>query len=411
MASRAEIAPSRRAWGLQSAGVFYALITIPLIFGTLTTLTNSPGYVGTTNLSNVLDQTVLVGILAIFITVVLISGNFDLSISSTAALSAVVALQLHSLPMAPTLVICLGVGAIIGLINGLIVQYLGVNAFITTLAMATAVRGLVFVASGGTSVTAKLPSFHALSSGRFAVDFAVAVGVGGAVSILLAIWIFVHRTRRGLGLTIGIIGLALILSALVVPHYLELTSAVVILLVLMLAAWVVLRFTVVGRRLYATGSNPEAARLAGVNVDRYRIVAFVLSGAGAAFVGLIFVGRFQAMNPQALTGQELVAITAAILGGTSLFGGVGSVVKSVIGALILTSLSNGMNFMNVDTSWQGVISGFVLVAAAAIYTAGRGNRARLKILFGSRRRSQPSPLPAGSAVEQELVSAGLDRSR
>lgn len=395
MVSRTNATPGRRAWGLQSAGVFYALISIPLIFGTLTTVTNRSGYVSTTNLSNVLDQTVLVGILAIFMTVVLISGNFDLSIASTAAISAVTALQLHELPMAPTMVVCLAVGAFIGLVNGIIVQYLGVNAFITTLAMATAVRGLVFVTAGGTSVTADLPAFHALSSTRFAVDFAVVVGVAGAASIAVAVWMVARRKKRlGLGVTLGIIGMVLVLLAFVVPHYLELTSAIIILMVLMVATWLVLRFTVVGRRLYAVGSNPEAARLAGVSVDRYRIVAFVLSGTAAAFVGLIFVGRFQSMNPQALTGQELIVITAAILGGTSLFGGVGSVIKSVIGALILTSLNNGMNFMNVDTSWQGVISGFVLVAAAAIYTAGRGEGARLKNLLRARRPIPPAAVPA-----------------
>lgn len=375
------VAGRRSPWGLQASGVFYALIAIPLIFGTLTTVTGQSGYVSVTNLSNVLDQSVLVGVMAIFMTVVLISGNFDLSVASTAALSAVIAIKLSSLPMLPSIVICLGVGAVVGLINGIIVQYLGVNAFITTLATGTALRGIVFLSANSTSITANLPGLKALFRTQLAINFAVWVGIIGGLLILAGILLAVRRARRRTGIALIVVGAIVVGLSLLLPQYLALTSAVVILFILMIATWAILRFTVVGRRLYAVGSNPEAARLAGISVDRYRIVSFVLSGMAAAFAGLIFAGRYQSMNPQALSGEELIVITAAILGGTSLFGGVGNVIKSVIGALILTSLDNGMNFMNVDTSWQGVISGAVLVGAAAIYTLGRGEGGRVKRAF------------------------------
>jgi ribose/xylose/arabinose/galactoside ABC-type transport system permease subunit len=140
-------------------------------------------------------------------------------------------------------------------------------------------------------------------------------------------------------------------------------------------AWCVTRFTIIGRRLQAVGANPEAARLIGISINRYRIVPFVLNGLAASFVGLLFAARLGAVLPNAMSGMELTVITAAILGGTSLFGGSGSVLKSVTGAVVLYSLVNGFDILGLGTSYQGVIEGVVLIIAAAIYTIGnRGHR-------------------------------------
>jgi D-xylose transport system permease protein len=143
-----------------------------------------------------------------------------------------------------------------------------------------------------------------------------------------------------------------------------------------LVIWFVLNFTVIGRRIYAVGGNAEAARLSGINVRAYKLGAFVLSSLAAGFAGVLFGCRFGAINPTALQGDELTVIAAAILGGTSLFGGAGSVVKTLAGALLLFTLTNGFNILNLGANYQGLIEGAVLVVAAAIYTVGGKARAR-----------------------------------
>jgi D-xylose transport system permease protein len=163
-----------------------------------------------------------------------------------------------------------------------------------------------------------------------------------------------------------------------------------------LLVWLVLQFTTVGRRTYAVGGNPEAARLCGISVNAYRIGAFVLSGVAAGFAGVLYASRFGAMNPTALQGEELTVIAAAILGGTSLFGGAGSVLKTVAGALVLYTLTNGFNILNLGANYQGLIEGTVLIAAAAIYTLG-GRRAG-----GTRLRRAGTALQALRARQSSL---------
>ena len=129
-----------------------------------------------------------------------------------------------------------------------------------------------------------------------------------------------------------------------------------------------------GRRIYAVGGNEEAARLSGIPVNAYKVGAFVLSSGAAGFAGILFGCRLGAINPTALQGTELTVIAAAILGGTSLFGGAGSVVKTVVGALILFTLTNGFNILDLGASYQGLIEGAVVIVAAAIYTVGSNRR-------------------------------------
>jgi D-xylose transport system permease protein len=138
--------------------------------------------------------------------------------------------------------------------------------------------------------------------------------------------------------------------------------------------WFVLTFTITGRRLYAVGGNAEAARLSGINVLRYKLAAFVLCSAAAGFAGILFASRLRSVNAAALSGAELTVIASAILGGTSLFGGAGSVCKTVAGALLLFTLTNGFNILNLGVNYQGVLEGTVVVAAAAIYTVGGSRR-------------------------------------
>jgi D-xylose transport system permease protein len=139
---------------------------------------------------------------------------------------------------------------------------------------------------------------------------------------------------------------------------------------------VVLRFTVMGRRLYAVGSSSEAARLSGIDVDRYKIGAFVVNGGVAAFVGVLFAAQFNAFDTTGMSGFELTAIAAAVLGGTSLFGGAGSVVKSLLGAVFLFTLANGFDILNLGGNYQNFVQGVVLIAAASLYAGGSVRRRR-----------------------------------
>ena len=354
---------------LQNSGVFFALAAVCVVFAVLTGLTGHAGFATFGNASNVLDQSAMVSILVIFMTVVLISGNFDLSIASTAALSAEITLHLAG---HHNVVVVIGAallcGAVVGAVNGVLVEYVGVNAFIVTLATQTAVRGVVFLASGGSSVTAQTGTLHTLTVGSAPVNLKLIGVVAGA---LLAAWGVYRRRRsdpRGAVVPIAVGVVLVVVAAVWFPMYFLITYASLIMLTILLVVWLLLTVTVVGRRLHAVGSNAEAARLSGVAVTRYRIGAFVASGVAAAFVGLLFAGKYESMNPQALLGEELTVLTAAILGGTSLFGGIGSVAKSVVGALILASLANGLHFEQINSAWQGVIEGIVLVVAAAVYT-------------------------------------------
>jgi D-xylose transport system permease protein len=136
----------------------------------------------------------------------------------------------------------------------------------------------------------------------------------------------------------------------------------------------VLRFTVVGRRAYAVGGSVEAARLSGINVTRYKIMPFVLVGVTAGIAGVMYAGKFGAVDPTALTSEELPVIAAAVLGGTSLFGGAGYATKSVIGTLILVTLADGFGVTNLSANYQYLVQGGVIIAAASIYTVAGKQR-------------------------------------
>lgn len=312
-----------RALGLREAGVYYALLLLILALAAVCAALGRPSYLSAVNLINILYQASPVALMGVAMTVVLITGNFDLSVASVAALAAAVQIgAVDTVGFWPALLLALAVAGAAGLLNGVMVQLVGINAFIVTLGTLTAIRGLVLIVTGGRSLMVQTPTALAamtnFESGR-AGPFPYPILYMAAFTLLV---------------------------------------------------WLVLHFTTVGRRTYAVGGNAEAARLCGINVNGYRIGAFVLSGLAAGFAGVLYASRFGAMNPTALQGEELTVIAAAILGGTSLFGGAGSVLKTVAGALVLYTLTNGFNILNLGANYQGLIEGTVLIAAAAIYTIG-----------------------------------------
>lgn len=322
-----------------------------------------------------LDQASLAGILVVFMTIVLISGNFDLSVAAAAAISGAAALYVvGTVGGELAIVAAIGVGVVIGLVNGVLVQYVGVNAFIVTLGTLTMLRGLFVAITEGQSVNASgsLDSFDWIATSQWALDPALVI-----VGVVVIAWAAVRallRRRKGASpldaptIALAAAGLVCAVVGLFVDDRVQLTASAWYFIGIGLIAWLVTTRTIVGRRLYAVGGNAEAARLAGVSVNRYRIVAFVLSGAAAGFVGALYAAQNATVTPTALNGFELTVIAAAILGGVSLFGGSGSVLKSMVGALILFTINNGFNTLNLGTNYQQLIQGAIIIASAAIYT-------------------------------------------
>lgn len=369
---------------LSDGGIVYALLLLVLLLTLYSMALGQPLFVRPANIANILQQAAPFAILAVFETVVLISGNFDISIGSVAALGALLVVMLAGglgVPLA--ILVALTVGGMIGLTNGLLVQKVGVNSFIVTLGMLTAIRGLVIVMTGGRSVGAG-PAADSLASLYYRVIVTPNLFlVGGlAVAIMLAIRVIGQR-RAGAAWSWDARSLLLIVAAVaglglsvVVDYRLPLLQPVWLMLAIAFATWWFMRSTVMGRRIYAVGGNAEAASLAGINVDRYRIGAFVALGVAAGLTGALFATQLGSMNPTGLQGTEFTVLTAAILGGTGLFGGTGNALKSLVGTLFLFTLINGFNTLNLGANFQSLVEGTVIIIAAALYSAAGRKAAR-----------------------------------
>ena len=214
--------------------------------------------------------------------------------------------------------------------------------------------------------------------------------------------------NRGVGGVATIVtGVIFVVIGLVTSFSWEMTLPVLYLVVITLAAWLFLRFTVFGRRWYAVGGNVEAAKLSGIHTDRYKIAGFCCTAIAASFIGILYGAEIKSVNPGTLTGLELSVLAAAILGGTSLNGGSGNPIKSVIGALILTTLTNGFNILNLGATYQQFVVGLVIIGAAAIYTASRSDSGRRSGRVGRRGSAAPAgPAPAAPATGAGPGGAG-----
>lgn len=277
----------------------------------------SPFFLSVSNFMNILLATSTIGVLAIAATFVLSSGGLDLSLGSVLGLSGVVGAAVAvnlSMPTPIAVLATLGAGALAGLVNGFVITRGFVPAFIVTLGMLGIARGLALVISDG-RVIYGLPDWMLfLGQGR-------PFGVPMPVIILVVVAIFMH---------------------------------------------IVLAYTRYGRHTLAIGDNENAARTAGINVEFHRLTLYTLSGGLAGLAGLLFATRINSGDPTAGITYELTAITAAIIGGTNLFGGRGSILGTMIGALIMGVLQNGLNLLAVQSYYQQMAIGGVLVLAVFI---------------------------------------------
>jgi ribose transport system permease protein len=274
---------------------------------------NSPFFLSFGNFRNILLSVAVLGVLAMPSTLLLVSGNFDLSVASAAAFSGMLfALYGADHGYGSAIVVALAAGLGIGILNGFLVARVGINSIITTLGTLSVFRGLAKLLSNGQTI--RLDGFVALGSGS-------TVGIPNPV-----------------------IALAVVFGVL----------------------YVTMRYTVFGRSVYAIGSSPQAARLSGIRSQRNLFIVFALTGLLAGFAGLILTSQLRAASPIAGLGLELSVVAAVILGGASLAGGRGTVVGTLLGVLILGTLNNGLTITNISSFWQEVVSGVVLILAVGL---------------------------------------------
>lgn len=310
----------RRRLIIQEYGIFLAFLLLSFILSV-----SNEYFLTSGNISNILLQTSINGVLAIGMTFVILTRGIDLSVGSVVALAGIISGSLATTsatagvfgaPYPPYVALAAGilVGLACGTIVGIIVSRFAVPAFVATLGMLSAARGMTLIYGGGKPVPGLTPAFR---------------------------WI-------GTGNVIGI------------------PMPVVILAIVFIVSWWVLNRTRFGRYIYAVGGNPHAAKTSGINVTRIRFVVYTISGALAGLAGMMLSARTGSALPQAGVAYELDAIAAVVIGGTSLSGGVGRVTGTLIGALIIGVMNNGLDLLGIESYYQQVIKGALIVGAVML---------------------------------------------
>jgi ribose/xylose/arabinose/galactoside ABC-type transport system permease subunit len=306
--------------GLWDAGIGLLVVyaAIIAIFAQL-----SPFFLTRNNFLNIGVGVSILGIVAATQTMVIISRGFDLSVGSTVALAGVVTAEILTSGGSDALAVAgaIAVGLVVGLVNGFLITVVHVNPLITTLATLAIVRGIAYVWTDALTQVFPGPNLRWLGTGRVFGDI--------PVSVLIMLAVFV-------------------------------------------AVWLTLRFTTFGRALFAVGGNPRAALLAGIDVGRVQWLAYIISGLSAGFAGAILAAQLSAGSPQAATGLELNVVAAVVLGGASLAGGRGRVWGTLLGALIMETLRNGLVLTDVSSFYQMIAWGLVLLLAVVIDQLRRG---------------------------------------
>ncbi|MDU5782354.1 MAG: xylose ABC transporter permease XylH [Pantoea sp.] len=364
---------------LQVLVMLGAILVIALFF----TWTTDGAWLSPRNVSNLLRQTAITGILAVGMVFVIISAEIDLSVGSMMGLlggAAAIFDVWLGWPLPLTIAVTLLMGLLLGTWNGWWVAYRKVPSFIVTLAGMLAFRGILVGITNGTTVAPTTPAMSQI--GQSYLSDGVGFGFGIAGLALFMLWQWRLRLRRQqLGLTQSAAGgtmarqaltAVLVLGAIwLLNDYRGVPTPVLLLALLLLGGMFMATRTAFGRRIYAIGGNLDAARLSGINVARTKLAVFAINGVMVAIAGLILSSRLGAGSPSAGNIAELDAIAACVIGGTSLAGGVGSVAGAVMGAFIMASLDNGMSMMDVPTFWQYIVKGAILLLAVWMDTATR----------------------------------------
>lgn len=298
-------------------GITAALVVLVAVMAFI-----APYFWSVNNLLEVVRQVAAIAILAAGGTFVILTSGIDLSVGSALGVTAMVAIVLANTdaPWFVAVVLALLAGGTIGAVNGVFTARFALPAFIVTLAALTYLRGFVYVGTGGTTLVPDNVAFSWIGQGQF-------LGIPVAAFVLLAVYF---------------------------------------------VGWLLLERTVFGRQVYAIGGNAEAARLSGIPVRRIIFLVYVISGLCSGIAGVIVSARLESAVPDLGTGYELNAIAAIVLGGTSLMGGRGSLLGTLVGALFIAVLSNGMTLLNVQSFYQQIIMGAVILLAVFVDRLRRG---------------------------------------
>jgi ribose transport system permease protein len=275
----------------------------------------SPYFLTRSNIFNMLDQSVVIGIVAVGMTFVILTGGIDLSVGSLAGLTGILlGLSLQHMPIVPAIAVAVAAGAGIGLVSGLLINLFGLAAFVVTLGVMAIGRSLAYIVSGQTAIS-NIPDA---------------------------------------------------MQAIVYTNVLGIPSNVLFLIILYIVAWAYLAFTKGGRTIYAVGSNKEAARAAGLNTLFYSVLPYVLSGALSAVAATFSISQILSADPLMGNSMELDAIAAVVIGGASLYGGRGSMIGTLFGVFIMVMIRNGLNLMGVSPFWQGSAIGTIIIVALLV---------------------------------------------
>ncbi len=314
--TNASAAPSFRRGFLKSHQLEFRMLgLVMLLVGVLSVI--SPHFRTMNNLYNLMDQTVTIGIASIGASLVILTGGIDLSVGSVLGISAMimgVSFGRWDFGEYGSMAAGLAVGSLVGCLSGLLVAKAGLVPFVATLGMMTIGRSQSYVFSDAKSVSTLPQAIEYIGNEEIA---GIPLNFLCLIVFYLLTWAFLNRTKTG-------------------------------------------------RSIYAIGSNQEAARLAGIAVDRVKILCYVLSGFGAAVAGLFLAGRILSVDVVAGNGLEMDAIASVVIGGGSLAGGRGSIVGTFMGVLVLVLIRNGLNLMKVNPYWQGTAVGLVIIAALLV---------------------------------------------
>ncbi len=373
----------------------YAMaLTLVLIMILFQILTNGVLF-SPINITHLIQQNSYVLILAVGMLLIILTGNVDLSVGSTAAfigaVGAIFMIKMNiSVPIA--ILLCLIIGALVGAWQGYWIAYVKIPSFIVTLAGMLVFRGLTMVILKGQTLAPFEKSFQFIASGFLPESIKIgnlnfiAILVGILLSLLFIFLEFSNIKNKKkynfetlpLGFTITKI-IIIIIGINLLTYNLAAYKGIPVVLVLIISLIVIYTFitqkTIAGRHIYAVGGNEKAARLSGIKTHRVLFWVYVNMGVLAALAGLVVAGRLNAATPKAGTNFELDAIASCFIGGASSTGGIGKIIGAIIGALVMGVLNNGMSIMGVGIDWQQTIKGLVLLAAVAfdVYTKSKTN--------------------------------------
>ncbi|SFM01535.1 sugar ABC transporter permease [Halanaerobium salsuginis] len=362
---------------IKNNGTFIALIFLIIILSFL-----SSSFLSSRNLTNLVRQITINGIIAVGMTMVILLAGIDLSVGSIVGLAAVSVTLLMQAGFGMWLAILItlvGVGGVLGFFNGFMSSKFDIHPFIITLGVMTIARGLSLVLTQGVSVPVTNTTFADIGSGYIAKLPSLIVLLVALILGIIAVFKTSveykngEKVRNKARLTGGIIlSIAGFLAGVFIfIGYQGIPIPVAIFAVIVMAGVYTLRKTRFGRKLYAIGGNEKVAWLSGINILRSKTMVFVITGILSAASGILLASRLNGASPNLGDGFELDAIASVIIGGTSFMGGVGTITGTVIGAIIIGVINNGMSLLGINTFYQMIVKGFIIILAVMIDVLNR----------------------------------------